>query len=202
MRQAIVAVLLVFVASNAVGQYKDKDWYISPKISFADYSDRHDWDGYSITKIPPISVAVERGVTDYLSVGAVLGYSRDKFVNDTLSTNKHRYSDFVLGGVANVHFAGWIEKWTNYSVFLGDWDLYVGLGTLLKWKSFEEVDVWNVELQVFEHNEDESFSVSVRPLVGVRYFVRDNFCMLVEVGHGNIGLVTTGISFRIPHKDY
>lgn len=198
----IVAAVFVLLGVNASGQFKNKDWYVSPKISFADYSDRNDWNGYSITKIPPVSLGVEKGVTDFLSVGGLLGYSRDKYVNDTLSTNIHRYADFALGGTANVHFAGWIEEWTNYSVFLGDWDLYVGLSALMRWHNTKEEDVWNEDLEEFNNHSSKEFAVKVRPMVGVRYFVNDNFCMMIEVGHGNMGLVTTGLTFRIPNQDY
>jgi hypothetical protein len=200
-KSLLVAFLLVcFIGVKA--QFSNKDIYISPKISFADYSDRNDWNGYSIHKVPPISLTVERGVTDFLSVGALVGYSRDKYVNDTLSSNRHVYSDFSLGTVTNVHFAGWIEEWTNYKVFLGDWDFYAGLGLLFKWQNGEDNNVWNDELKQFESNKSSSFNMKLRPLVGVRYFVTDNFCMLVEVGHGNLGLVTTGITLRIPNNNY
>jgi len=201
-RKVFLLCVVVLVCESVSGQFKNKDWYISPKISFADYSDRNDWDGYSIKKIPPVSVALEKGVTDFLSVGAMLGYNRNKYVNDTLSTNTYRYSNMVFGGLASVHFAGWIEEWTNYSVFLGDWDFYAGLGVLCKWKNKKETDVWNTDLNAFEQNTNRSFEVKMKPIVGVRYFVTDNFCMLVEVGHGNIGLVTTGITFRLPHHEY
>jgi len=201
MRYVFVLLLVVFCV-NVKAQFKKGDWYISPKISFADYSDRNDWNGYSITKIPPVSMAVEKGFTDYLSAGGMLGFSRDKFVNDTLSSNAHRYSEFAVGGMANIHFAGWIEKWTNYAVFLGDWDFYAGVNLLFNWKGTEETDVWNVDLNEFEQNKATSFNAKVRPLIGVRYFVNDNFCMLLELGHGNMGLVTTGITFRIPERNY
>ncbi len=198
-----ILILLVAAVGEAVyGQFSNKDWYISPKISFADYSNRHDWDGYSIQKVPPISVALEKGLTDYLSAGALMGFSRDKYRNDTLATNVHRYSEFAFGGVANIHFAGWIEKWSNYKVFLGDWDFYAGLSLLMKWKNASEDDVWNEELQQLQSSKTSDFNFSVSPLVGVRYFVNDNFCMLFEVGPGNMGFVTTGITFRIPSQHY
>lgn len=202
MRKTLVIVLLLNSSLWVSGQFSNKDIYISPKISFADYSDRHDWDGYSIHKVPPISLSIEKGVADFLSVGAMIGYSRDKYVNDTLSGNTHIYSDFVLGNIANIHFAGWIEEWTNYKVFLGDWDFYAGIGVLFQWKNREDNEVWNEELNNYESQKRNSFDMRIRPVIGVRYFVTDNFCMLVEVGEGNIGLVTTGITFRIPHDNY
>lgn len=201
-RKVLFIILLLSSCFWASGQFSNKDIYISPKISFADYSDRHDWDGYSIHKVPPISLSVEKGVTDFLSVGALVGYNRDKYVNDTLSLNSHIYSDFVLGNVVNIHFAGWIEEWTNYKVFLGDWDFYAGLGVLFQWQNREDNEVWNETLSEFESTKRNSFEMRVRPIVGVRYFVTDNFSMLLEVGNGNIGLVTTGITFRIPRDDY
>ncbi len=191
--------LLLVAYVNAAGQFSNKDWYISPKISFADYSDRNDWDGYSIHKVPPISVAAEKGLTDFLSVGALMGLSRDKYVNDTLASNVHRYSNFALGALANVHVAGWIEQWTNYNVFLGDWDIYAGLSCMLEWQKVREEDVWNQSMQHFNSAEQSELKFNVRPMFGVRYFVTDNVCMLLELGHGNMGLVTTGITFRIPH---
>jgi hypothetical protein len=194
--------LIAVIGSNVFGQFSNKDWYLSPKISFADYSNRHDWDGYSIQKVPPISFAVEKGVTDFLSVGGLMGISRDKYVNDTLSSNVHRYSEFAIGALSNIHFAGWIEKWTNYKVFLGDWDFYAGLSLMMEWSNSKETDVWKEELQQLESSKNTTFSFRAKPMVGVRYFVNDNFCMLLEVGHGNMGLVTTGITFRIPSQYY
>ncbi|WP_439184023.1 hypothetical protein [Carboxylicivirga taeanensis] len=202
LKRVALTLLIVAVGECVYGQFKNNDWYISPKISFADYSNKNDWNGYSIQKVPPISLSVEKGVTDYLSAGALLGISRDKYVNDTLSSNVHRYSEFAFGGVANLHFAGWIEKWSNYNIFLGDWDFYAGLSVLMNWEGAKETDVWNAELQKYESNNSSDFSFSVRPLIGVRYFVNDNFCMLLEVGEGNMGLVTTGITFRIPSHYY
>ena len=198
-QKALIALVLLVIGSQSFAQFKNKDWYISPKISFADYSDRHDWEGYSISKIPPVSVAVERGVTDFLSVGALVGFNNEKYVNDTLSSNVHKYSDFAIGALANVHFAGWIEEWSNYSIFLGDWDIYAGMSVLMKWSKTDEQNMWQEDLQAFTNNEASSFKTVVRPLVGVRYFLNDNVTMLLEVGNGNLGIVTTGISLRIPH---
>ncbi|MCT4587962.1 MAG: porin family protein [Carboxylicivirga sp.] len=199
MRRVVLFLFIVSIYQVASAQFRNKDWYITPKISFADYSNRNDWNGYSINKIPPISVSVEKGVTDFLSIGALAGFNSDKYENDTLSTNVHKYSDFAVGAIANVHFAGWIEKWSNYSIYLGDWDIYAGLGTLFKWSSTDETDVWNKELKELQDFSESSFNVKIRPLVGVRYFLNDNITMLVEVGHGNLGLFTTGLTFRIPH---
>lgn len=192
-------VLLLFLGVKllAVAQYQSDDWYLSPKISFADYSDRNDWDGYSIAKVPPISLTLETGLNDFFSAGALIGLSNDKYTNDTLSTNIHRYTTFALGGLATMHFAGWIEKWSNYSIFLGDWDFYVTGGAMLEWVGRKEEDVWSDEQQKLEDKKDTELNLRIRPTVGVRYFVTDNFCMLLELGKANMGMVTTGVTWRM-----
>lgn len=192
--------VLVFVLGLTLltkAQFKKGDWYLSPKISFADFSNRGDWDGYSISKVPPISLTVEQGLNDFLSVGLLTGISTDKYTNDTIKTNIHRYTTFAIGGLASIHFAGWIEKWSNYSVFLGDWDFYVSGGMVMEWVGRKESDVWNDEIQEFEDFKETDFNIRIRPAIGVRYFVTDNFCMLLEVGKANLGVVTTGVSWRL-----
>ncbi|MCU4162614.1 outer membrane beta-barrel protein [Carboxylicivirga caseinilyticus] len=197
MPKIFLFLLLLLFTTSISAQYKKADWYVSPKISFADYSDKNDWDGYSISKIPPVSMAVEYGLNDFLSVGGMFGFNRDKYKNDTISTNLHKYGKVVLGGLASVHFAGWIEKWTNYSVFLGDWDFYVTGGVMFEWSSKKETDVWNDELEIYENFNDKELKLKLRPAVGVRYFVTDDVSMLLEVGKANLGLVTTGLTLRL-----
>nr|WP_319401444.1 outer membrane beta-barrel protein [uncultured Carboxylicivirga sp.] len=189
--------LFLMVATIGHAQYKKGDWYVSPKISFADYSDKNDWDGYSISKIPPVSLALEYGTNDWLSVGGIFGFYRDKYKNDTIVSNVQRYSKVAIGGLASVHFAAWIEKWTNYNVFLGDWDFYVTGSVMLEWSSKNEQDVWNGELEEYESFKSIDMKFKVRPSIGVRYFVTDDICMLVEVGKANLGLVTTGLTLRL-----
>ncbi|MBS2097876.1 outer membrane beta-barrel protein [Carboxylicivirga linearis] len=197
MLRSFFLLLFISIIGLANAQYKKGDWYVSPKISFADYSDKNDWDGYSISKIPPVSLTVEYGTNDWLSLGGMFGFNRDKYKNDTLTTNIHRYNKVAFGGLASVHLAGWIEKWSNYSVFLGDWDFYVTGGMLLEWSSKNEKDVWNEELQVYEDFKETDVKFKIRPAIGVRYFVTDDVSMLVEVGRANLGLVTTGLTWRL-----
>lgn len=194
-KQVLLSVALL-CGMHVSAQFYGGDWYVSPKISFADYSDRNDWSGYSISKIPPISIAVEKGLNDYISVGGLMGYNRDKYVNDTLSVNTQKYTSFGAGALVSLHWAGWLEKVTNYKIYLGDWDFYLSGSVLMVWDKQEEDAVWNETNEVFENSSSSEVKVRIRPIVGVRYFVADDFCMLLEVGKGNLGMVTTGVSWR------
>lgn len=189
-----VAILVISNGINA--QYKEGAWYLSPKISFADYSDRDDWSGYSISKIPPVSMTLEYGLNQYFGAGVTMGFSHDKFTNDTLNINVHRYSTLALGGIASFHFTGLIEKWTNYSIFLGDWDLYMNAGFLLLLDREKEEHLWDNDKQIFENHESSDVSFRIRPSLGVRYFLTDDLCMLVEFGKTNLGIVTTGLTWQ------
>lgn len=194
---ALTIIVLVTGMWVAKAQYKKDNWYLSPKISFADYSDRNEWDGYSISKIPPLSLALEYGVNDYFSAGAFMGFSNEKFSNDTISTNIVRNSSIAVGGVASIHFAGWIEKWSKYSIFLGDWDFYLSGGVMLQWYGNKKSDVWNETTEEYEDTSSSDVKLRIRPVLGVRYYVTDDFCMLLEVGKANLGLVTTGVTWRL-----
>ncbi|MCU4175700.1 outer membrane beta-barrel protein [Carboxylicivirga sp. N1Y90] len=196
MMRSLLLVGLLLMCHCISAQYKVGDWYLSPKISFADYSDKDDWSGYSISKVPPISMTLEYGLNQYLSTGVTLGFSHDKFTNDTLNSNVHRFSTLAFGGIGSFHFAGLIEKWSNYSVFLGDWDFYLNAGFLLELDRNSEENVWDEERKVFKSSETSDLSFRIRPAIGVRYFLTDDFCMLVEVGRTNLGLVTTGLSWQ------
>jgi hypothetical protein len=68
---AIALTIISFTALHA--QYKSDSWMLSPKISFADYSDQKNSEDYSISKIPPISVFLEKGMNNFLSAGGFAG---------------------------------------------------------------------------------------------------------------------------------
>jgi hypothetical protein len=198
MEKKLHLILILILAASAIrAQYNADSWLISPKISFADYSDSDNYDGYSISKIPPTSFFVERGINDYFSAGGFIGYNRDKYNNDTIPNNELRYSTFSTGAVATIHYAHWIEALSGYKWFLGDFDFYVsGVAQLAFEKSTEE-SVWNTETEAFENNKESDVKVRIRPIFGLRYFLTDRFSMLIEVGRGNPGMVTTGVSWSV-----
>jgi len=187
--------LLIIGTSTTYGQYRADTWIISPKISFADYSDTDSYDGYSISKIPPTSVFVERGINDFFSAGAFMGYNREKYSNDTIPENVLRYSTFTTGAVGTIHYAHWIEALSGYQWFLGDFDFYVSGVALLAFEQSNEQYVWDPEEENYRNHKKSKVEFRLRPIFGMRYFLTDRFSMLLEVGRGNPGMVTTGVSW-------
>ncbi|WP_234408413.1 hypothetical protein [Marinilabilia salmonicolor] len=189
--------LLIFGTSMTYSQYSADTWLISPKISFADYSNTDSYDGYSISKIPPTSLFVERGINDYFSAGGFIGYNRDKYNNDTIPKNELRYSTFSTGAVGTIHYAHWIEALSGHKWFLGDFDFYVSGVAQLAFEKSTEKSAWNTETEAFENNKESDVRIRIRPIFGLRYFLTDRFSMLIEVGRGNPGMVTTGVSWSV-----
>lgn len=193
----LFTLLAMFTTIGSYAQYRADAWIISPKISFADYSDTDTYENYSISKIPPISVFVEKGINDYFSAGGFMGYNRDKYNNDTIPNNELRYSTFSTGAVATIHYAHWIEALSGHRWFLGDFDLYVSGVLQAAFESSKEQQVWNPADETFANHKESEVKFRIRPIFGVRYFLTDRFSMLLEAGRGNPGMVTTGVSWSV-----
>ena len=198
MGRILLLILLLIIGTKGLSaQYRADSWLISPKISFADYSDTDSYDGYSISKIPPTSLFIERGINDFFSAGAYMGYHRDKYSNDTIPENVLRYSTFSTGAVGTIHYAHWIEALSGYKWFLGDFDFYVSGVAQLAFKKSTEEYVRNNETNEFENKQESNVRVRIRPIFGLRYFLTDHFSMLFEIGRGNPGMVTTGVTWNL-----
>ncbi len=190
-----VTALLFSPALNA--QYKAESWLFSTKISFADYSDKNDWEGYSIRKIPPIALSLEKGINDFFSAGGYVGYYGNKYTNDTLSVNEMHDNTFALGAIGSIHYAHWIEELSNYKLFLGDFDFYVSGALQVSFNRVKESNMPTAEEDIFESNKNSQVTLRVRPVIGLRYFLSDYFSMLLEFGKGNLGMITTGVTWQI-----
>ena len=188
-------VLFWMAGLRSSAQYREDALIISPKISFADYSNQNTWSDYSISKVPPISVFFEKGLNTFLSAGGFISYHGDRYTHDTIPDNVMRYRTYGTGAVASVHYAHWIEELSNHSIFLGNFDLYVSAAVRLAIRKTNEQHLWQPEDETFANNKSTETTLQLRPIFGIRYFLTDRFCMLAEIGKGNPGLVTTGVSW-------
>jgi hypothetical protein len=196
MKKYIFFFILFWVsASVTLGQYQKDSWILSPKLSFADYSDQKKWTDYSIQKVPPISVFLEKGINSFLSAGGFMGYKGDKYTHDTIPSNVMQYRTYITGVVASVHYAHWVEQLSGHRIFLGDFDFYISGSMQLAINNTKEHQVWQPEEAVFTNEESSSVDFLIRPIYGIRYYLTDHFCMLAEIGRGNPGMITTGVTW-------
>ncbi|PWD99955.1 hypothetical protein [Marinilabilia rubra] len=196
-RYSVLLFLFFCIVASLHGQYRGDAWILSPKISFADYSDQSSWEDYSISKVPPVSVFLEKGITDYFSAGGFIGYNGDKYTNDTIPDNVMRYNTITTGAVATIHYAHWLEALSGHSIFLGDFDFYVSGALQVAFKNTNEQHSWNAETETFDDNKSSDAQIRIRPIFGIRYFLTERFCMLFEAGKGNAGMITTGVSWNL-----
>lgn len=173
---------------------------VTAKISFSDTSDDNDWEGYSISTMPPMALQVEYFHDNYFSYGGQLLIARDKFTNDTLSTTYFKNSVVGVAGIGTFHYGAWLQDITHNWFKFGYLDLYASLALRFDVHSDVEAGAWNEDIQEFEEsvkNKDVYMKMKLRPIFGARYYISDRFSINVEVGRGNLGMLSSSVSWLI-----
>lgn len=175
-------------------------WLVSAKISFADTYDDTDWEGYSISSLPPVAVQLEYFHDDYFSYGGQLLYARNKYSNDTLTSTYIKNSVVGVAAIGTFHYGSWLQDATHNWFKFGYLDLYASMA--LRFDVHREVEggAWNENLQQFESDvthKDAEVKLKLRPIFGARYYISDRFSINVELGKGNLGMLSSSVSWLI-----
>jgi len=168
---------------------------ISAKISFSDNYDDNDWDGYSISNLPPISVQVDYFHNNFLSYGAQLLYGRDKYTNDTLSTSYVKNGVTGLAAIGSFHYGSWLQDVTHNKIKFRYLDLYASLAFRFDVHHNVKSDYWNDATELVENENKTVVKMKVRPILGARYYISDHFSINVEFGKGNLGMLSSSVSW-------
>jgi hypothetical protein len=134
--------------------------------------------------IPPVHVSFEKGVTENIGVGALVGYTSAKyessFLTDSYSWN---FSYALIGARGAYHF-------TNFDKA----DLYLGgmLGYNIAKAKFESTDP---DLAQYV-TEPKVGGVVFGGFLGARKSVTDNLTLFGEVGY-NIAWLSVGVCFNM-----
>ncbi len=172
---------------------------VTAKIGFSDQSDDTDWEGYSINSLPPLALQVEYFQNDLFSYGAQLLYSRNKYTNDTLTTNYFKNNTVGLAAIGTFHYGSWLQDVTHNWFKFGYLDLYVSMAARMDIHRNVNSD-WNDELQLIQEDnmgKETSVKWRLRPIFGARYYISDRFSLNVEVGKGNLGMLSSSVSWLI-----
>ncbi|MDA3854214.1 MAG: hypothetical protein PF444_08245 [Bacteroidales bacterium] len=170
---------------------------VSAKISFADTYDDNDWEGYSISNLPPLAIQVEYFHDDLLSYGGHLLYGRNKYTNDTLSTSYVKNSVVGLAAIGTFHYGSWLQDVTHNWFKLGYLDLYASMALRFDVHRDVKEDYWNADLSEIENQNDVYVKMKLRPIFGARYYISDHFSINVELGRGNLGMLSSSVSWLI-----
>jgi len=136
---------------------------------------------YYKSAIPPISASLEFGVVDnvlekgVIGVGPYFGYSSYKY--DYLSSG-WKYTNMILGVKGNFHYP-LVEKLDTYTGLLLGYNIVTS-----KWTGTGSEDLTA-----------SSSGIAWSWFVGGRYYFKDTFAVMAELGYG-IAYLTIGIALK------
>lgn len=125
-------------------------------------------------------------------------YGRNKYVNDTLTTTSFKNTTVGLAAIGTFHYGAWLEDITHDLFRMGHLDLYASMAVRLDLHHDIEEGAWNDDLQKFEsgvRKPDTYVKMRMRPIFGARYYISDRFSMNIELGRGNLGMMTSSVSW-------
>jgi hypothetical protein len=142
---------------------------------------------YGTSSLPVISVGLDFGVHEFVSVGGVAGYSSSKVEYPFFALNQsysYKYSYFTLGVRGSYHFL----QLPNEKL-----DLYGGLGLGFNIVS-SKYDGTAINQVLVRGSSGSYMFLGIH--AGGRYFFSPNFAAYAELGYG-LGILNIGIAFRL-----
>lgn len=133
--------------------------------------------------IPPVSVGLQFGLTDKISVGGIVGYAGSKYDFGFFGKSyEWKYSYIIVGARGEYHFMEPSDKLDAYA------------GATVGYNVVSVTEPSNLGLGVSYSAAASSILIGFH--VGARYAVGNNWGVFGELGYG-IGYVTAGAFFRL-----
>jgi phospholipase/lecithinase/hemolysin len=153
-------------------------------------------DAGGTTFVPPISMSIEAGITNDISLGGFIGFSGNRYIYsgwEDYQGNTYAYTDtytrtYLIVGVRGAYHFGRFIKIDKLDVYAG----------LMLGNDFANQSYTTTSPRP-DHNGNyysKSFGGFVAsPYVGARYRFTDHFGVFLELGYG-VTVVTTGLNFK------
>lgn len=142
---------------------------------------------YGTSSLPVISVGLDFGMHEFISIGGVAGYSSSKIEYPVLLQNqqyRYKYTYFTLGARGSYHFLQIPNE--KFDVYAG-----AGLGYNIVSASYDGP----ATLQGFAVASSGSY-LFFGVHAGGRYYFSPNFAAYAELGYG-LGILNVGIALRL-----
>ena len=194
--QFACVVIISTLSFTAHAQFSVEGFLVSPRLSFADYSNQGNWDNYSVSKTPPLALQIEKYYNTYLSFGSYFGFKGESYKNDTTNNSYYKERTFSLATLGTFHYSDWLQRVFRDRIRFEDLDLYVSLSMRLDLEWTKANNLIKEE-EVPRNSTNTELLFRVGPVAGIRYYISENFAMVGEVGTGNLGIVTMGVSWRL-----
>ncbi len=131
-------------------------------------------------KIPPLMMAYESGISEYLTLGGVFAYSR------------FEYTTYIsLGSKGSYHLSPQINDLFNGFFNESNLDVYATASLVMQMKQHDAIE--DKEATIFLDDVKINYGIAG----GVRYYFSRDAALFAEVGKGVMGLVALGVSFRM-----
>lgn len=174
---------------------------LTAKVSFSDNKDNVDLDGFSVRKLPPLALQIESFNDDFFSWGGQILFAREKYSNDEEPLAYLKNSTAGIAAIGTFHYGTFFQEITHNKLNFGYLDLYVSM--VLRFDLHRDVvHDWNIATLSYEEgikDVDSYVTTTLRPYFGARYYISDQFSINVEIGKGNLGMLSSSVSWVIPN---
>ncbi|WMJ72598.1 hypothetical protein RCC89_05400 [Cytophagaceae bacterium ABcell3] len=165
--------------------FQRNDILISPGVSFAyfrgesfDHSREHG-------SLPPASINVDYGITDFLSAGILGGWNQRLYTH--IPTDQEYAIDNIIFGVrSSFHYLHLLEKLHDSNLHSDRLDLYISISGAYRTRDVTVIDL-----------EEEPSPYLIGATAGARYYFYRGFGLFAEGGYGIFGYGTVGLQFRL-----
>lgn len=149
------------------------------------------WAGTRSTSIPPLTLAYELGIHEYISVGPFVSFGRWNYSYPSYNSD-YSYTYYSMGAKASFHFLTLLSEELDASMDDSDLDMYITLHVgpqfgVSSWKNERQA---NTEL-------DNDFNFLFNPVLGIRYELNESIGIYFEAGRGSFGWGTIGIAGKM-----
>lgn len=159
--------------------FSPNNWIIQSGVGFVSNGLKGDME------IPPINVAIEKGINETMAIGAYIGYAKFRYVAYKAG---YIFSQDVGFDYGYTIIAGSISN--HFSSDSPELDLYgrVYLGYVL-------VSASTFGLGSFNGSAQENFA-AYGAYLGATYYLTSGFGINGEVGYGNVAIIRVGLSLK------
>lgn len=142
--------------------------------------------------IPPLTVSVEKGIHDHISVGPYVGYTGWSYEMSHIKTST---SYLAVGGRGSFHYLPFLNEAFELGLDEQKFDFYATLFLGLEFRTARaNYDEDYYDSEYFEDKSSTSVGLRLAPVLGFKYKFNQKFGAYLEGGRGALSAATLGVS--------
>lgn len=162
--------------------YQKGDNLFNPGIGLGYYG--YGLAGNQTFSLPALTANYELGVHEYFGIGPYVGYKSWRY---SYLNSEYGFNIIAFGARGSFHYSTLLKEELDVDIDDSKWDLYF---------------LANFGFEVLTYTGDTNFEgevdfVFLRPALGVRYYLSENFAVFGEGGRGTLSYLTLGITLKM-----